>query len=323
MRAFRLGGLPLLDPPAYDAVVVGGGPAGLAAALVLGRSRRSVLVLDDEGPRNATAHAVHGYLGLDGIPPAELAQRARREVARYGVVVRSGQVTRLAPDPEGHVEVELADGARVSGRRVVVATGLRDELPDIPGLAERWGHDVLHCPYCHGWEVRDATVAVLATGPDDGDRALTFSQWTDRVVLVVDPADEHPLPTEELRAVGVEVVAGPVTGLDVTADRLVAVRTPEGRVPCDALVVQPVLIARDDVLVAAGAEVRVGPFGRVVVTDATGATAVPGVWAAGNVCDPQAQVPTAAAAGYRAGLAIDHDLIQEDVRRATERGPRA
>src|SRR5688500_16127330 len=153
-----------------DAVVIGGGAAGLSGALMLARSRRSVVVVDSGTPRNAPAEGVHGLLGLDGTPPAELLRRGREEVGRYGGRVVTGEVASAAPaapsaDGDLRFTIALADGRSVLARRVLVATGLRDVLPDIPGLARHWGHGVVHCPYCHGWEVRDEPIAILAVGP--------------------------------------------------------------------------------------------------------------------------------------------------------------
>jgi thioredoxin reductase len=143
----------------YDVVVIGGGPAGLNGALMLARSRRAVLVVDAGEPRNSPAEGVHGLLGHDGIPPAELLERGRAEVSRYGGQVAAGQVTRAARNKDGFI-VELADDRSIRARRLLVTTGLVDELPDLPGVKERWGPDVLHCPYCHGWEVRDKAIGV-------------------------------------------------------------------------------------------------------------------------------------------------------------------
>jgi thioredoxin reductase/acylphosphatase len=325
-------------PVVHDVVVVGGGPAGLSAALVLGRSRRDVVVVDDGRPRNAGAEHVHGYLGMAGARPLEVLARGREEVERYGVRVVTG--TAAAVTPPGNAEVtsdgapglarrgaspgpltvRLADGTTLLARRVLVTTGMRDELPDVPGMAERWGRDVLHCPYCHGWEHRDQRLLVLATHAGEVEKALTVRQWSPAVTLVLHrftgaPVDE--LTTRRLEASGVEVVEGTVDGLLVRDDHLHGVRLADGRaLPCDAVVVQPRLVARDDLLVAAGVQLEAGPFGEYVVTDARGATAVPGVWAAGNVTVPQAQVVTAAADGVRAAVAMDHDLVLEDADRA-------
>jgi thioredoxin reductase len=312
----------------HDVVIVGGGPAGLSAALVLGRSRRDVLVVDAGSPRNAAAGHVHGYLGRDGTPPDELLAIAREEVERYGVRVRTGRATALLPAVEPgwiavSVESDVKEPADVLARRVLVATGLEDRLPDIPEVVQRWGRDVMHCPYCHGWEVSDEQVAVLATTPEEVDKAVTMHQWSADVVLVLHGLERVALDTRtllRLEACGIRVVEGPVVGLAVDSDRLTGVRLADGTVlGCSVVVVHTVVVARDSLLVQVGAEVASGRFGEFVVTDETGATGVPGVWAAGNVTDPQAQVVIAAAAGYRAALAIDHDLIAEDADASVQR----
>src|SRR5689334_13478137 len=163
----------------YDVVVIGGGAAGLSAALVLSRARRSVLVVDAGAPRNAPAAHMHGYLSRDGLPPAELLATGRREVAHYGGEFVAGTATGLVPDGETGHWVLLADGARLRARQVLVTTGLRDELPDVPGLRERWARDVLHCPYCHGHEVADRPLGVLGTGPESVRYAQIVRQWSD------------------------------------------------------------------------------------------------------------------------------------------------
>ena len=157
----------------YDVVVVGGGAAGLSGALALGRSLRSVLVIDAGEPRNAPADHAHNYLGREGINPRELLEVGRAEVASYGVEVLADRVVGLSGEVDDFL-VTTAGGRRVRGRRVLVTGGVVDELPDVPGLAERWGVDVLHCPYCHGWEVRDRAIAVLATTPMASHQALLF-----------------------------------------------------------------------------------------------------------------------------------------------------
>ncbi|WP_375155137.1 methyltransferase domain-containing protein [Micromonospora sp. 4G55] len=310
----------------YDVVVVGGGAAGLSGALTLGRSRRSVLVIDGGAPRNAPAGGVHNYLTSEGVAPADLYATGRAEVAGYGVEVVDGTVTKVHR-AEGHertrFEVELAGGELVRARRLLVTTGLVDELPAIPGLAERWGRDVLHCPYCHGWEVRDQAVGVLATGPMTTHQALLFRQLTDDVVVFTHTGPPlAPEQAEQLAARGVRVVEGEVTGLEVTDDRLTGVRLRSGDlVTRQALVVGPRFAARADLLAGLGlttSEFVVGGhvFGDHVAADASGATAVPGVWVAGNVTDPQATVIAAAAAGMKAGAALNADLIAEETDRA-------
>lgn len=196
----------------YDVVVVGGGPAGLSGALALARARRSVLVVDAGEPRNAPPRTCTNYLGRDGTPPAELRAAGREEVIRYGGEVVAGRAEAATREGDDFL-VTLDDGRAVRARRLLVATGAVDELPDVPGLAERWGRDVLHCPYCHGWEVRDRRIGVLATGPLAVEQALLWRQWSEDVVFL---AHHCPAPSEEdaerLAARRIPVADGPVTG---------------------------------------------------------------------------------------------------------------
>lgn len=315
----------------YDVVVVGGGAAGLNGALALARSRRSVLVIDEGTPRNAPAAHVHNFLTRDGVPPAELYALGRAEVISYGAEIRTGTVTAVTPrsggsggsGAAGGFEVEMADGSTVGARRVLVTTGLIDELPGVPGLGERFGRDVLHCPYCHGWEVRDQVIGVLATSVMAIHQALLFSQLSDDVTLFLNGGPE---PTEEqweqLAARGISVVLGKVEAIEVTDDKLSGVQLESGRViPCEALVVQPLARARAGFLEALGlkaAELELNgvSIGTAVQADPAGRTSVPGVWVAGNVTAPTAQVIAAAAAGLTAGAAINFDLIEEETRLA-------
>jgi thioredoxin reductase/SAM-dependent methyltransferase len=305
----------------YDVVVVGGGAAGLSGALTLARAGRSVLVVDDGRPRNAPAGHVHNYLGREGTPPAELYAIGRAEVAGYGGEIVAGRVTAARRDGDGFLVTVGADDVRA--RRLLVTTGLVDELPDVPGVAEQWGRGVLHCPFCHGAEVRDRPIGVLGTNPFAMHQALLWRQWTPDVVLFRHTAPE---PTEEereqLTARGIPLVEGQVAGLVTDGDRLTGVRLADGTVvEREALVVSPRFTARAEVLSALGLEaeerLRDGvPFASAVPAGPTGATAVPGVWVAGNVADPTAQVIVAAAAGLMAAGHITGDLVEEDTRRA-------
>ncbi|MFI1380114.1 NAD(P)/FAD-dependent oxidoreductase [Embleya sp. NPDC020886] len=304
----------------WDVVVVGGGVAGLSAALTLARVRRSVLVIDSGEPRNAPAAATHNLLSRDGIAPLELLRLGREEVLSYGGRVESGRVSGLRREG-AELVVTTEDGGRAPARRVLVTTGLVDELPTIPGLAERWGRDVLHCPYCHGWEVRDGAVGVLATGPAAFHQALMFRQLSPEVTLFLhtggDPTEEQ---WEQLAALGIDVVDGTVGALEVDdRDRLAGVRLASGRsVAVDALVVAPRFVARAGFLADAGLAVTEHPMGigGQLVTEPGGFTGVDGVWAAGNVTDPMAPVPAAAASGVQAAAAINIDLIGADARAA-------
>jgi thioredoxin reductase len=311
----------------YDVVIVGGGAAGLSAALTLGRARRSVLVVDAGAPRNAPASHVHNYLGCEGVSPGDLLAAGRAEVAGYGGRVVTGTVSSAealgGPDSAGGFRVELAGGQAVRARRVLVTTGLVDELPEVPGVAERWGREVLHCPYCHGWEVRDQAIGVLATSPMAVHQALLFRQWSGDLTLFAHTA---PAPgrdeRERLAARGIRLVTGEVAALEVTDDRLTGVRLRSGEVfPRQAVVVLPRFRARADVLASLGlkpAEQRAGGYviGSYVPAGPAGATSVPGVWVAGNVADPQAGVINAVAAGLNTAAALNADLIGEDTRRA-------
>jgi thioredoxin reductase len=266
---------------------------------------------------------VHNYLGREGTPPADLLAAGRAEVAGYGGVVRPGRVVAAQRGDDGGFLLELADGATVRGRRLLVASGLVDELPDVPGLAALWGSDVLHCPYCHGWEVRDQPLGILGTGPLAVHQALLWRQWSADVVLfqhtaAAPTADER----EQLAARGVRVVPGTVTGVETADGRLSGVRLADGTVvPRAALVGAPRFTARARVLGSLGLEpveqeMHGAVVGSAVPADWTGATAVPGVWVAGNVTTLTAQVVASAAAGLTAGGAINADLLAEDVRDA-------
>ncbi|MGW8673120.1 NAD(P)/FAD-dependent oxidoreductase [Streptomyces niveus] len=310
----------------FDVVVIGGGPAGLSAALTLARARRSVLVIDAGEPRNAPASHVHNYLGREGIAPGELLTVGREEVAGYGGEFMAGRVATVKGSAADGFRVVLEEGAavaEVTASRLLVTTGLVDELPPVPGVAERFGREVLHCPYCHGWEVRDTPVGVLATGPLAVHQAQMWRQWSDDVTLFRHTApDFDDEEYEQLAARDIAVVDGEVAALEVTDDRLTGVTLAGGRViPVSAVVVAPLFTARGGLLADLGApavdrEMAGQVVGSHVPTDPAGATAVPGVWAAGNVADPTETVIGSAVAGLRAGAAINADLTAEDTRRA-------
>lgn len=309
----------------YDVVVIGGGAAGLSGALALARARRSVLVIDAGSPRNAPASHAHNYLGREGTPPLELLAIGRAEVADYGAETVRGEVVSAEKLPGGGFRVVRADGSAVHARRLLVTTGIVDELPPVEGLAERWGKEVLHCPYCHGWEVRDRPVGILALSPMAVHQALLWRQWSDDVVLFrheqPDFSDEE---YEQLAARGISVVEGEVAALEVSDDEVTGVRLAGGAViPREAVVVQPRFTARSAVLESLGlvpAEMVMGDHvvGSYIAADPAGATDVPGVWVAGNVANLMEQVVGAAAAGLKAASMINMDLVTEDTRRAVD-----
>ncbi|MEV8604230.1 NAD(P)/FAD-dependent oxidoreductase [Streptomyces griseoviridis] len=300
----------------YEVIVVGGGTAGLSAGLVLGRARRRTLVVDAGEPRNAPAAHLHGYLSRDGMAPDEFLAVGREEIARYGVELVRDRAVDAERDGPGFA-VTLAGGRTVRGRALVVATGLKDELPRVPGLAERFGRDVLHCPYCHGWEVRDQPFGVLATGPLGVHQALMVSQWSKDVVFFPHQVAEAEFTDVDLRrlaAAGIDVVPGEVAGLDVTDDRLTGVRLADGTVhERSVLFAAPRPVPRGELLAKLGAELRETPFGAYPVIDERGLTTVPGLWAVGNAGGFAEQLINAASRGYRAGAAINGELLFADI----------
>lgn len=310
----------------YDVAIVGGGAAGLSAALTLSRARRKVVVIDAGSPRNAPSAHVHNYLGREGASPLDLLADGRAEVMGYGGEIVEGTVLSTMPLGESQelgFSLLLCDGRALVARRILAATGLVDELPDVPGVAERWGRDVLHCPYCHGWEVRDQAIGILATGPNAIHLALLFRQWSADVTLFQHTcAPPSPDQVEQLTARGIKLVAGEVAALEVAADRITGVRLKSGEtVPAQAMVVMPRFTARAGLLSALGLEPVVREsgghiFGSYIPAGDNGATTIPGVWVAGNVSDMVAGVINSAAAGMKTATHINADLVDEDTRQA-------
>ena len=304
-----------------DVAVIGGSAAGLAAALQLGRQRRSVIVIDAGQPRNAPAAHMHGYLGHEGLPPGELLAIARDEVRSYGGEILSATATDVERLDGPRLRVTLDSGTTIVARRVLAATGLVDELPDIDGIADHWGRDVIHCPFCHGYEVRDQRVVQIVTHPMGLHPTPLFRQLTDRLTVVLHgevDVDESQLAA--LRDGGIDVVAGTVHRLvDDGTSETPAVRAVEladgTTLAADAVVVGTRFTVRAEPLAGLGLDLTPHPsgLGDHVATDATGATAIEGVYAAGNVTDPSQQVLHAAANGSWIGAMISFGLAQEDL----------
>lgn len=300
-----------------DVLIIGGGAAGLSAAQMLGRSRRSVIVIDSGDPRNSPAEGVHGFLSRDGIKPSELLAIGRSEAERYGARVVPGTVAASRGGLAEGFEVTLDDGTQLRGRRVLVATGLRDELPDIPGLRERWGKEILHCPFCHGWEVQDQAIAILGNGPWSVHQALLFRQWSSNITLflnnLVVPSEAEG---EQLAARGIKVVAGQVESVRVADDRVRGIALAGGpEFAVEAVVAGPTAHARLEGLAGLGLAASAHPSGAgtYLATDADGATSVPGVWAAGNVADLKAQVLASAATAAWTAVIINNHLMAEEM----------
>ena len=308
----------------YDVVVIGGGAAGLSGAMALGRSKRSVLVVDAGEPRNAPADHAHNYLGREGVNPLELLEIGRAEVAAYDVEVLADRVVGLSGEVDDFL-VTTTGGRRVRARRILVTGGVIDELPHVPGLAERWGIDVLHCPYCHGWEVRDQRIAVLATTPMAGHQGLLFRQLSDDVVVVVHDGVEIPHEEmEKLDAIGVRFTHGTPQQVVVDGDDLVGLRLADGSVlERDAIVVASQPHVRADFLGPLGIEPKPfemngTTFGSVIDIEPSGATAVPGIFAAGNATDIAMILVASAAHGVRVGAWINAEMASADAVRAVQ-----
>ena len=302
-----------------DVAVIGGSAAGLAAAVQLGRQRRSVIVVDAGEPRNARAAHLHGYLGFDGATPSDLLAAGREEVRSYGGEVLTGRVAGVARHDDGHFLLDLDGGHSVVARRVLAATGLVDELPDIDGLAEQWGRGVIHCPFCHGFEVRDRRIVQIVDHPLGLHTAGLFRQLSPELTVVLhDGVDVDESAVATLRAAGTEVIRARVDRIVTGGDGRISSIELGDRPPMlvDAVAIMPPFRPRLEALGPLGLHPvpHASGLGDVVSTDATGATHVPGVYAAGNVTDPSQQLSGAAADGGRVGAMISVDLADEDTR---------
>ena len=305
----------------WDVIIVGGGSAGLSAALMLGRSRRRVLVVDGGEPRNRFSEHMHGVLGHDHSSPLDLLAAGRAELTRYDdVVVESGTVVSATPldtDALGF-EVELESGERHTARRMLLATGLRDELPDIPGLAEQWGRNAALCPYCDGWEVRDRRIAVIATAAGNPHQAQLMRQLSPHVTLYAQGANLAPAARAGLEAREVAIESRTVA--EVVGDEnggLRCIRLDDGTEhEVDAIFVAPRPVPNDHLLRELRARTIRQDGVDWVLVDPSGRTNVRGLWAAGNIATAQSSVPVAMSAGNLAGSGINGELVEEDVREA-------
>jgi thioredoxin reductase len=299
----------------WDCIVVGGGAAGLSAALVLGRARRRTLVVDAGKPSNAVAHGIGGLLGHDGRPPAELYAMGRDELTKYPTVeVRSGEVTAGQTDGDGFA-LTLDDGSTLSTKRVLLASGMDYLRPEVPGAAERWGRSVFHCPFCHGWEVRDRALGVLDPGPMGAMRALMLTLWSEDVTLYTNgPASLEPTDAHRLHAAGIAVVEQPVAGLRGPGDQLEAIGLADGTSrACGGLLLSVTLRQRSPLATQLGAEAApASPIAAdALVVDFQFQTTVPGLFAAGDLGASMPSVANAVAAGSNAAAGVVHSLIAD------------
>jgi thioredoxin reductase len=300
----------------WDCIVVGAGAAGLSAALVLGRARRRTLVVDEGKQSNLPAPGIGGLLGHDRRPPAQLYQAGRAELAAYdGVEVRTGKVVAGATEGAGFV-VELADGSRERAKRILLASGMEYRPPQIPGLDALWGGSAFHCPFCHGWEMRDQPLAVLAAGDRAVHSALLLRGWTDDVVILADgPADLDTVQRGQLAAANVVVDERPVAEFLSEAGELTAVKFADGaQLARRGVLVATTLHQRSELAKQLG--VATAPPGPVVVDaveiDAFHRTSVPGVFAAGDISAQMPQVAAAIATGSLSAVAVVQSLLADD-----------
>lgn len=302
------------DEQHHDVIIIGAGAAGLSAGLVLARAQADVLIMDAGQPRNAPAEHMHGFLSRDGMRPSDFLATGRSELTSYGGDLVFASVTTIERAADNSFRVTSAGGATATSRALLVATGLVDELPDIPGIAERWGTLVHHCPYCHGYEVRDKRIAVIG-GPS---REMSLRQvgllrrYSEDVNLITNGIDLTRDERHRLTAFGVTVVAGTVSRMLGEPGALDALELTDGTVEdCDAAFIAPRQVPRDALLRGLGCQID--PVTGLVGVDGFGQTSVPGIWAAGNVVTPTAQVITAAGAGSAAAIAISGWLLHQDL----------
>ncbi|PWC06750.1 NAD(P)/FAD-dependent oxidoreductase [Mycetocola zhujimingii] len=304
----------------WDVIIIGGGTAGLSAALILARARRRVLVFDAQEPRNRFAPHMHGVLSRDGYSPLDLVADGYREVRAVDGVIENARVIQTRATPEGF-ELITDTGVRATARRLIVATGTRDELPDIPGLSEQWGRGVVACPYCDGYEATGRAIGVLASSVMGLHKAHMLRSYSSDVTVFT--ALVGPIPDTDLRVLqqrGIRLEDRPVTHVVTEGSTMTGLALADGTVaPLDVVFAEPRPIALDEPLRQLGAERTDTPFGPWTAVDAFGKTSVQGVWAVGNSANPGALVPIAAGAGATAALAINGELVAEDVAAATER----
>jgi thioredoxin reductase len=294
----------------YDVIVIGGSFAGLSAAMQLARARRRVLVLDSRRPRNRFASHAHGFLGQDGKAPGEIIDEATAQLTAYPTAhVAIGEAC-MAKRVDDRFIVTQSSGSSSSAARLILATGIRDELPALPGLEERWGVSALHCPYCHGYEVADKRLGVLATHSLSIHQAMLVPDWGPTTWFtqgIVDPSAEE---SALLEARNVRIERKPVVEVLGDAPNMTGLRLADGRVvEIDALFLGPRTQMASPLAEQLGCAFDESPIGPVIRVDEWKQTTVPGVFAAGDAASAWSNATFASAAGVAAGVAAHRSLI--------------
>lgn len=294
----------------YDAIVVGGSFAGLSAATYIARGRRAVAVIDAGAPRNRFAAHSHGFLAQDGSEPHAILSAARSQLGGYAEATFLDATAIDARAIQGGFAVVLADGETLKASKLVLAFGLSDVLPEIPGLHERWGRTVLHCPYCHGYEFSGQRLGVLHTAPHSAHQAMLIAEWGPTILFL--DGKEHPDEATMAALVrrGVAIEPAPVLALDSEDGSLVRLALGDGRhAALDALYIAAPTRLNSDLAEKLGCAIDDGPLGPIIRTDANRMTTVPGVYAAGDIARAPHSVTFAASDGVTAGLALHRSLV--------------
>ncbi|MBS9721533.1 NAD(P)/FAD-dependent oxidoreductase [Tianweitania sp. BSSL-BM11] len=293
----------------HDAIIIGGSFAGLSAAMYIARARRSVRIIDAGLPRNRFAAQSHGFFGQDGSEPGAMLDKARAQVAAYPTVrITDGRALSANKNEDGFA-VTLESGEQLQASRMVLAYGISDELPALPGLAERWGHTVIHCPYCHGFEFGGRRLGVLYSTPMSLHQAHLVTEWGP-TTLYLNGAELDPAAAANLQARGVRIEPARLISLHGEGKGLSAMELADGRMdPIDALFVGPLMRANSDIADQLGCAMDDHPLGQIIHTDEMKQTSVPGVFAAGDIARGAHSVTWASADGVMAGVALHRSLV--------------
>ncbi|MEP0914238.1 NAD(P)/FAD-dependent oxidoreductase [Leptolyngbya sp. GB1-A1] len=301
-----------LQTNVFDVIIVGGGPAGLTAALMLGRACKRVLVCDAGKPRNQVAHAAHGFFSRDGISPAELLQIGREQLRPYdGVEIQMGEVVD-AQKMGDRFQVTLSHGNQFVGRKLLLATGMKDSLPAIDGFAELWGSSIFHCPYCHGWEVRDQPLAIYGKGEVALEMTFMLTGWSRDLVLCSNgPAELTHEQRQQLANWEVQLREEKIARLEYQDDKLTGIVFTNNEVlPRRGILLRPPSYQHSHLATKLGC--NLGSDG-IVQVDESKQTSIPGLYAVGDVSSPYSQIAVAVASGTLAAVSINHTLTEENL----------